>query len=197
MEVGAIPTLRSHAVAAQNYPEMQAKLNEHADVSRRHVEMVGGCIERLGGHPSAIKETVGAAMGKVGGFANLPAKDTVIKNALGDYAAENFEIASYKSLIAAAEKIGDQETAQVCQRILRDEEEMAGWLGGHIATLTQAFLDKQTGEEDDAWYNPLADAGQRAAELTSSFDQRRTLLALGVLLAGVGAILVFTHGARD
>lgn len=193
MEVGALPTLKSHAAAAQSYPEMQAKLNEHAELGYRHAELVQGCIERLGGHPSAFKEAVGAVVGKVGGVANLPAKDTVIKNALGDFAAEHFEIASYRSLIAAAEKLGDQETAAVCRQILRDEEEMAGWLDGHIATLTQAFLDDQTGEESP-WYSSVGEVGQKAVE---SFDQRGALLALGLLFAGAGALLLISQANRD
>lgn len=102
MEVGAIPTLKEHAAAARDYPEVQAKLNEHVDVTRRHAYLIEGCIERLGDRPSTLKEAVGTMMGKVTGVANLPVKDTVVKNALGDYAVENFEIACYRSLIVAA-----------------------------------------------------------------------------------------------
>lgn len=195
MEVGAIPTLKSHAAAAGDYPDLQAKLNEHVDVTRRHAYLIEGCIERLGGHPSAVKEVIGTMAGKVSGIANLPAKDTVIKNALGDYAAENFEIASYRSLIAAAEMVGDQETAGVCRRILRDEEEMAGWLGGHIATLTLGFLSGQAGEADES--GALRGAGQRIArmgrqgkEVASDGGSKGALLAVGALLIAAGATLL-------
>jgi ferritin-like metal-binding protein YciE len=197
MEVGALPTLRGHAAAAQKYPELHAKLLAHAEASARHAEKLEGCIERLGGHPSALKEAVGAVMGKVGGVANLPAKDTVIKNTLGDFAAENFEIASYRSLIAAAEKLGDQETARVCKEILRDEEEMASFLAEHIPTFTQNFLDDSTGEEDDAWYSSLESAKHKAAELGSHVDQRSALLALGLLFAGIGTLLIINHASQD
>ena len=192
VEVGALPTLTSHAAAAQDYPEVQAKLNEHVAATRRHAELIEGCLTRLGSHPSAFKEAVGGVMGKVTAVANLPAKDTVIKNALGDYAAENFEIASYRSLVAAAEKIGDQETADVCRQILRDEEEMSGWLGGHIATLTQAYLAGQ-GETDEG-----SSGGQgKVAEPTSTAGSKSALLAGGALLAGVGAALLIGQTRRE
>ena len=59
-------------------------------------------------------------MGKIGGFfrgiSTGMAKDEVVKNALTDYAAEHFEIAGYTSLIAAAQAIGVQQTAAVCQQ---------------------------------------------------------------------------------
>lgn len=207
VEVGAVPTLEHHAAAAQAYPDVQSKLNEHVDVTRRHAYLIGGCIERLGGHPSALKETVGTVMGKVTGVANLPAKDTVIKNALGDYAAEYFEIASYKSLIAAAEKIGDQETADVCRRILRDEEEMAGWLGGHIATLTQKFVNEQAGEDGQTPPGTLGNVkqtvvglGEKGKEVAAKVGARSAFLTAGVLLAGSGAALLvglaFRRGSK-
>jgi len=212
MEAGAVPTLKQHAAVAGDYPEVQSKLNEHVDVTRRHAYLIEGCIERLGGQPSALKEAVGTVMGKVTGAANLPAKDTVVKNALGDYAAENFEIACYRSLIAAAEKVGDRETADVCGRILRDEEEMAGWLGGHIATLTQAFVSGETGEASGP--GKLGGVGQtvvglskKGKEMASSVGSKGVLLASGVLLTsgallmGAGAVLLvgqaFRGGSED
>ena len=147
MEQAGIVTLENHAAAAQSYPKVQSKLREHAEATRRHADLVEGCIERLGSRPSALKEAIGTVMGKVQGVANLPAKDTVVKNALGDLAAENFEIASYRSLVAAAEQAGDVETADVCRRILGEEEEMASWLAAQIPVITQQFLAGQTGEE--------------------------------------------------
>ena len=199
MEVGAIPTLTAHASLAEDYPELQKKLHAHLEATRYHARQLEGCIERLGGRPSVLKEAVSTVLGKVGGVANLPAKDSVIKNLLGDYAAENFEIASYKSLIAAAEKIGDTSTAEMCRRILRDEEEMAGWLGGHIPTFTQAFLTEQLGEGAQA--QPTSDLSQTPVRLekgsSTSAGPSGALLASGALLVGVGAAFLVSRALRS
>lgn len=201
METGALPTLQDHAETAKDYAEMQTKLSQHASATRRHAELIEGCIERLGGRPSALKEAVGTAVGKVTGLANLPAKDTVVKNALGDYAAENFEVACYTSLIAAAERVGDHETADVCRQILRDEEEMADWLKGYIPTLTQTFMTGQTGDEGSE--GPLGNVGQKVAglgkktqEAATNIDPKNALLAGGALLAGAGAALLVGQALR-
>jgi len=128
----------------KDHPQMQARIQQHLEQTRRHAELVKGCIERLGGSTSAIK----SGMGKIGGFfqgvSTGMAKDEIVKNALADYASEQFEIASYTSLIAAAQALGDREMAAICQQILRDEEEMAGWLQQQIPTITQEFLGLQT-----------------------------------------------------
>ena len=202
MEVGALPTLQHHADAAQNYPEVREKLLQHHEQTRRHAELIGGCLERLGTNPSALKETVGTAFGKVTGLVNLPTKDPVVKNALGDYAAEHFEIASYKSLIAGAEKAGDLSTADVCRQILQEEEEMAGWLGGHIPTMTQKFLDEQTGESESS-DGALSKVGQTVTELgekgkdaATNVGPKNALLAGGALLAGAGAAMLIGQALR-
>ena len=183
METGGLSTLQDHAETAKDYAEMQTKLSQHASATRRHAELLEGCIERLGGRPAALKEAVGTAFGKVTGLANLPAKDTVVKNVLGDYAAENFEVACYTSLIAAAERVGDHETADVCRQILRDEEEMADWLKGYIPTLTQTFMSEQTGDEGSE--GPLGNA-----------DSKNALLTGGALLVGAGAALLAGQALR-
>lgn len=197
MEVGGIDTLKSHATAVADYPEVQAKLYEHANATRRHAYLIGGCIERLGGQPSALKEVVGTLIGKVTGVANFPAKDIVVKNVLGDYAAENFEIACYSSLISAAEGVGDQETADVCKRILRDEEQMAEWLGRQIAAVTQKFVTEQADEASQIPSGTLGNLGQTAARLgekgkeaVASVSAKSAFVTAGVLLAGSGAALL-------
>ena len=201
MEVGAQPTLQHHADTAQDYPEVRTKLLRHLEQTRRHAELVEGCLERLGAHPSTLKESAGAAFGKVSGLVNLSTKDPVVKNALGDYAAEHFEIASYKSLIAAAEKVGDRETAEVCRQILGDEEEMAGWLGGHIPTMTQQYLNEQTGEADsdgtfDKVSETVTDLDEKGKDAATNVSSRNALLAGGALLAGAGAAMLLGQALR-
>ena len=199
MEAGGVVTLTDHAEAAGDYPEVAAKLREHASATRRHAELLEGRLAALGTGPSSLKEAVGAAFSKVAGVANLPAGDTVIKNALGDLAAENFEIASYLSLIAAAETVGDRETAAVCGQILHDEESMAAWLKAQIPSVTQQFLARQAGSEGGAAgggrlesaKETVRNVGERVKDAApDAGDTRNALLVSGALLAGAGAALL-------
>jgi len=150
LELNLAQVLEHRVQDTKDHPQMQAKVQQHLEQTRRHAELLKGCIERLGGSTSAVKST----MGKVGGFfqgiSTGMAKDEMVKNALADYASEQFEIASYTSLIAAAQAIGDQQTASVCQQILRDEQEMASWLQQQIPMITQEFLGMQAREHGAA-----------------------------------------------
>lgn len=144
MENALIQTLQNHARDAKNYPQMQAKLDQHLAQTRRHADMVKSCIERLGGSTNSVKTTLGAMMGKVQGLSTGPAADEVVKDGLADFAAENFEIASYTALIAAAQQLGDRETVATCQQILREEQEMARWLEENLPTTTRETINRLT-----------------------------------------------------
>src|SRR5947209_3017903 len=113
MEQGLEPILKNHAKDAKDHPQMQAMIEAHLEQTRRHGELVKGCIERLGGKTSGVKSGLSSVMGMAQSVMTGAAKDELVKNAISDYAAENFEIASYNALIVAAQQMGDQQTMQV------------------------------------------------------------------------------------
>ena len=143
MELGIAQVLERHATAAADDPQMQARLQQHLDETRRHAELVKGCSERLGGDTSAVKSGMANVMGAVQGMTTKVAKDEPIKNVLHDYGTEHFEIACYTSLIAAAQDFGDQEMTQICQQILDDELAMADFLLQQIPLTTLKMLQME------------------------------------------------------
>jgi ferritin-like metal-binding protein YciE len=150
MENNLIQTLENHAKDAKDHPQMRAKIEEHLQATRRHADMVKGCVERLGSSTSAIKTGISHLVSAVQGIGTGAASDELVKNTLSDYAAEYFEIACYTSLITAAQSLGETEVARICQQILRDEQDMARWLEQQIPTVTQEFLNIQAREHGAA-----------------------------------------------
>jgi ferritin-like metal-binding protein YciE len=144
MENALIKVLEHQIKDAKDFPPIQAKLEQHLEQTKRHAELVKGCVENLGGHTSTVKTGISKLFGQMQALSTGPAHDELMKNALADYAAENFEIASYTALIRAAQELGEQETARVCQQLLRDEEEMAQWLQQQLPTLVQQSLLQTT-----------------------------------------------------
>lgn len=143
MEQGIAEVLERHAATAKDHPQMHARLQQHLEETRRHAEMVKGCLERLGEEPSGVKSGMASVMGAVQGMTTKMAQDELIKNALHDYGTEHFEIASYTSLIAAAQDLGDQEMVSVCQQILREEQAMADFLFQQIPPTTIEMLQME------------------------------------------------------
>jgi len=69
-------------------------------------------------------------------------RDEPIKNALADYGAEQFEVACYQALIAAALQVGQPEIARLCEDNLREDLQMADWLPDQIPEVVERSLLK-------------------------------------------------------
>lgn len=142
MENALIQILEHQVKEAKNYPQVQSRLQQHLEQTRHHAEMVKGCVEALGGKTSAVKTGLSNLLGQIQGVSTHPAQDEMLKNGLADYAAENFEVASYTSIIRAAQELGDQKTASVCQQIRQEDQDMANWIEQNLPTLAQETLHR-------------------------------------------------------
>lgn len=143
MEVQAIQLLDNQARRIASYPDLQKRIREHLDETRAQLEKVDGCIERYDGMPSGLKDAGAMLIGNLQALGGAFMPDEVVKGSIMSYVFEHLEIACYRSLIGAAEELGDVETAAVCIEILREEEAMAGWLEQRLPDLTREFLRRQ------------------------------------------------------
>lgn len=144
MEKGLVQVLENHADDVKDRPEMYRKIAQHLEQTKMHAERVRECVERLGGSVSTVKTAMGAVSGFFQGRSTGASPDELVKNALSDYAAEHFEIASYRALITAARLLGENQVVQVCETILRDEQDMAHWLEQNLPNVVQEYLNVQT-----------------------------------------------------
>jgi ferritin-like metal-binding protein YciE len=144
METAIMRVLENRIQDTKDMPQVQAKYRQHLDTTRQQAEMVKGCIERLGDNVSALKTGIANLVGVFQAVSTGPAKDELVKNCLADFATENFEIASYRALVEAANAVGDTETARVCQQILNEEMQMARWVEQQLPVMVQHFLSQQT-----------------------------------------------------
>ena len=140
METHAEKMLKRQAEQLDQYPETKARVEQHIEETRGQAGQIEACLERRGESISALKEwgAKGAASGQ--SLMKGMASDDVVKSGIASYAFEHFEMACYKTLIVAAEQIGDHETQSTCEEILRQEEAMAKWLEDHLPATTRTWL---------------------------------------------------------
>jgi len=141
MEKALVQVLEHRIKDAKDFPAVQQMDEQHLEDTRRHVELVGGCIERLGEQPSSVKSVIGTVFGAMQAPMTGLAQDEVVKNCLTDYAAEQFEVISYRALIEAAMQIGDTETVSVCEQLMREDQAMADRIILILPTVIGAHLD--------------------------------------------------------
>lgn len=140
MEQALEEVLKRHADDASEDPPVQSRIMEHLIETKDHARIVKDCIEGLGGSTSKVKSAISSVTGMAQGMLNRPAEDTMVKNALADYAAEHFEIASYQALIQAATELGHADIAGKLQPVLAQEQAMAEFLAQTLPTAVSEQL---------------------------------------------------------
>ncbi|WP_336273638.1 ferritin-like domain-containing protein [Vreelandella indica] len=147
MEKQAEKMLQSQAHRLEHYPQLQQRIEEHIEETVNQSKKLEHCLTLLGANASSIKD-MGAELTAFGqAVGGMMAEDEVVKGGIASFAFENFEIASYKALIKAAEMASQPEVAQVCKEILQEEIAMADWLSKHLDDTTQQFLERD--KDDD------------------------------------------------
>jgi ferritin-like metal-binding protein YciE len=106
-------------------PVMIDALEHHRMETEEHARLVRDRLEAHGGETSKVREVGGI----VGALAKMPLDlvrgEKAGRNARDGFATEHMEIASYELLKRVAQKAGDEETAQMCDRIIAQERAMA------------------------------------------------------------------------
>lgn len=140
MEKQAESMLEKMASRLEHYPDLRSRIEQHIEETRQQQTLVQSVIDRYDTSSSTLKDTMGkvAAFGQAMG--GMMADDEVVKGAISGYVFENLEIASYTSLIAAAELVGDQEGARIFEQIREQEVAMADWSLKHLPDVTEQFM---------------------------------------------------------
>ncbi|WP_345830218.1 DUF892 family protein [Erwinia sp. HDF1-3R] len=140
MEKQAESMLEKMAGRLEHYPDLKARIKQHIEETRQQQVLVQSVIDRFDTSHSTLKDAVGklSALGQAMG--GMLADDEVVKGAISGYVFENLEIASYTSLIAAAELVGDREGARIFAQIREEEVAMADWALKHLPDVTEQFM---------------------------------------------------------
>jgi ferritin-like metal-binding protein YciE len=136
------------------------RLRQHLTETKAHARNVERRIKQLGGRAeivpapgpvgdaastvqSVASKAVAAAKGPLHAIRGTGEQEKMLKNAKSEYADEFEEIATYSGIEALAEAVGDAETAKLARGIRREEERMARFLEGQIATLAKGVAREE------------------------------------------------------
>ena len=75
-----------------------------------------------------MKSTLSSLIGSVEGATTAIFCDQLVKDALADYASEQFEVGCYTALVSTATQLGYPEIARLCRLNLEEDAQMAAWV---------------------------------------------------------------------
>jgi ferritin-like metal-binding protein YciE len=142
VEKQAIETIEKQLDRMSAYPDLHARMKlEHSrsEAQRARLEEL---LTKHGSSPSGVKETVTSVVGTVAGLVHVTADDEVIKNVLAAVGYKAYEIASYKTLLAAADRAGASADKPVLEGNMKEDMEMGDWLGEHLPGFVDQYLTK-------------------------------------------------------
>jgi ferritin-like metal-binding protein YciE len=145
--------LQAHIAMTSRAP-YKKRLQQHLRETKDHARQLERRVKQLGGGPGAVQalqeaattavgKAVAAAKGPVDTLRGVGEQEQMLKNAKQEYSEEAKEIATYRSIQAFAEKVGDRETAKLARAILREEERMASFLERQITALTNSVVQAE------------------------------------------------------
>lgn len=148
MEMQAETMLKAQASRLENYPDLRSRIEQHVTETQRQAQLLQECITRLGADTSSMKDAAGKITAMMQGLGGAFAGDEVVKGAMAGYTFEHFEISAYAALVAAAEAVGDHQTASACQTIMKEEQAMADWLRDNLPATTRRYLEREAAGQE-------------------------------------------------
>lgn len=124
----------------ESYPDVAQRLRQHLDETNAQEERIDQLLARFDEGRSVLKDMATQFMGNMAALTHAAADDEILKNTFANLAFENFEIASYRSLISMAQAGGFSQEAQVLQQSLNEELAMAKWIDENVDSVTQRYL---------------------------------------------------------
>ena len=143
MEVQARELMERQSERLDDYPEVKSKVSAHLIETNEQLRRLETCLEACGESTSSLKDTTQSVMANVQAMMHSMAGDEILKNTFANEAFENFEIASYKSLLAlcGAAEVGDAKP--LLEQSLKEEQRMASWIDSNIEKITMDYLDAE------------------------------------------------------
>ncbi|MGK6325294.1 ferritin-like domain-containing protein [Sphingomonas sp. DT-51] len=130
-----------------NYPEVAEQLRRHRGETEQQIERLEEILASFGETHSVLKDAALSFTGNMAALAHVFAPDEILKNSFANYAFENFEAASYKSLLTLADAGGFQQPVSLLQTSLDEELAMAAWVDANNPAITLKYLERRAAGE--------------------------------------------------
>ena len=143
MEHQALSLMDRQIEHLAHYAEVETRLRSHRGETEAQIARLETILAGLGERSSIIKDLTMELGANLQAMAHMMAPDEIIKNSLANFAFENFEAASYKSLITLADAGSFAAATPLLTASLDEELSMANWVDDHNAELTLAYVHRR------------------------------------------------------
>jgi ferritin-like metal-binding protein YciE len=183
-ELALIRVLQSQ-IAMTPAGSYRSVLEKHLNETRRHAQRVGDRLQTLGNSSNPVTALLGFwedVFGQAIAFSKTPldllrgsgGEEKLLKNAKDTCATEALEIATYTAIARLAHSAGDDETAELAEGILAEEERMLQRVMRELPRLVDAVVGAEVGGDPsyDISTTGAADTVREAAAATRAATRK-------------------------
>lgn len=124
----------------ENYPEVEQLLRRHLGETEEQIRRIDDLLGSFDESRSVLKDLATSLSGNLAAIAHTVMPDEILKNQFANQAFENFEIASYTSLITMAEATGHAQHLTALRQTLQEEERTAQSIRDMIPAVTLKYM---------------------------------------------------------
>lgn len=143
LEKSATQLINRQLERIENYPEVEAVLRRHLGETEQQIVRLEEMLGTLGEERSLLKDLTTSLTGNMAALGHTVMSDEILKNHFANHAFENFEIASYISLITMCETTGHTQHLTGLRETLGEEERTAQILRDMTPALTRKYLERR------------------------------------------------------
>ena len=140
LEKQATQLLERQLERIETYPEVEQVLRRHLAETEAQIGRLDEILRQFDAQPSVLKDMATSLSGNLAAIAHSVMPDEILKNHFANAAFENFEIASYTSLIAMAEATGHGGHLAALRTTLKEEQNTAQTLHDMTPQLTLKYM---------------------------------------------------------
>ncbi|OQA04415.1 MAG: hypothetical protein BWY68_00335 [bacterium ADurb.Bin400] len=140
MEKALIEILKQHSREAGQNTEVKTKIARRLRRSQLQARIIREQIYKLGGSVSYRGSTLTNHLQTIQNESACGVEDVVVRNAITEYVTHGYEIDSYRALAFAARAFGENEVAQACENIAKEEERAADRLEFTLPAAIEKFV---------------------------------------------------------
>ncbi|HLO74922.1 MAG TPA: SDR family oxidoreductase [Magnetospirillum sp.] len=148
MERASIDNLKRQVDHLEHYPDIRAKFQQQLELTKVQEDRIDKALETMGADKSSIKDAITRFAGQAQALLAGSSADEVVKQATTTLAYEEWEIANFRALAAAAQHEGEVSMASMFEQMAEEKEEMADWLADAIPDITRRYLSLRAGGAD-------------------------------------------------
>jgi ferritin-like metal-binding protein YciE len=140
MEAATTDNLERLVARADQYPQLKVGIARHIEISYRQKEEIERQLQALGSDTSTLKDMAMRLAGRLEPLLSGVTADDMPKHCIAGHSWEQFEIGAYRSMLGAAEELGMTELGHMCERFIREEQEMATLFFEQLPAITRQYL---------------------------------------------------------